>query len=90
MKTERIPNKFVYDKNLHARKIVLKSDEMYLYIRLLLCNKSHWNHGYTCLVSNLVHRCPCENFEFRLPTLQTPAFIHTHTHIYAYICSLAR
>ena len=30
MKTERIPNKFVYDKNLHARKIVLKSVEMYL------------------------------------------------------------
>ena len=35
--------------------------------RLLLCNKSHWNHGYTCLVSNLVHRCPCENFELRHP-----------------------
>lgn len=32
MKTERIPNKFVYDKNLHAEKgkIVPKTVEMYL------------------------------------------------------------
>ena len=36
-------------------------------IRLLLCNKSHWNHGYTCLVSNFVHRRPWDNFELRHP-----------------------
>ena len=29
MKTERIPNKFVYYKSLHARKIVPKTVEMY-------------------------------------------------------------
>ena len=38
-----------------------------LLIILLLCIKSHWNHSYTCLVSNLVHPCPCENFELRHP-----------------------
>ena len=53
-------------------------------IRLLLCNKSHWNHGYTCLVANLVHRCPCKNFELRHPYV-VKACIYIHTHIYMYI-----
>ena len=35
-------------------------------------------------MSNLVHRCPCENFELRHPYV-VKACIYIHTHIYMYI-----
>ena len=51
-------------------------------IRLLLCNELHWNPGYMSVVSNLVHRCPCKNFELRHPYVVNTCIYICHFQIW--------